>query len=575
LTVESANVYLRPAKLDGRRDPIPTLAVTLDLPVSWVAQRAQLRDPFVYLVRNVSVEQAEAVEALDLPGVGSEPNHRRIYPRGAVAGQVLGLVGVDSQGLEGVELAYDRDLRGSGESVSMSRDARGRGILTEGSWRPVPRQGARVELTIDAGLQQVAEAELAVAVAAHKAKDGLAIVMQPATGEVLAMAVVPSFDPNQPAAANAEQRRNRAITDSYEPGSTFKGILAAAALENGVVGAEDRIYCENGRYAIGRRSIHDHDPYGWLTFADVIKHSSNIGTGKVGERLGAERWGSAIRAFGFGVPTGIDLPGEVAGIVRPVASWSRLDVFTTSFGQGIAVTPIQLLAAYAALANGGQLMRPYVVRRIIAADGSIVREGSPHVVGQPVSAATAATVTRLLQGVVDGGTGSQAGIDGMAVAGKTGTAQKVDGKTGRYSARDRVSSFIGFVPAAAPRFVILVVIDSPQAVTSGGLVAAPVFRRIAEYYIERLGLRVTSAPAQGPESDPLGPQLASWTLATGESGMPSFVGLSMREALVQAVRAGWEVRTFGSGFVVAQDPPAGVAAAAGEVLTLQFGLDAG
>jgi cell division protein FtsI (penicillin-binding protein 3) len=181
----------------------------------------------------------------------------------------------------------------------------------------------------------------------------------------------------------------------------------------------------------------------------------------------------------------------------------------------------------------------------------------------------------LLQGVVDGGTGSQAGIDGMAVAGKTGTAQKVDGKTGRYSARDRVSSFIGFVPTAAPRFVILVVIDSPQAATYGGLVAAPVFRRIAEYYIERLGLRIASAPAQGPEADPLGPQLASWTLATGEGGMPSFIGLSMREALVHAVRAGWEVRTFGSGFVVAQDPPAGVAAAEGTVLTLQFGLDAG
>ena len=575
LTLQSAAVYVRPPKLDLSRNPIPALAKTLNLPVSVVAQKAQSREPFAWLSRGATVEQADAITDLGLPGVGSESTHRRFYPRAGLASQVLGFAGVDSQGLEGVELMYDHDLRGASESFNISRDARGRRMLTEGTWQSLPQQGARIELTIDASLQQVTETELAAAVAARQARAGIAVVMQPSTGEILALANVPSFDPNNVSSATAERWRNRVIADSYEPGSTFKGVLAAAAIEAGVVRPEDRFFCENGHYAVGRRVVHDHEPYGWLNFADVIKHSSNIGVGKVGERLGAERLAGAIAAFGFGATTRVDLPGEIPGIVRPRSKWARINVVTTSFGQGIAVTPIQLLRAYAAIANGGQLMRPYVVRRVVASDGSIVRENQPEVVGRPISPATARVVTGLLRGVVEGGTGTQARIAGVAVAGKTGTAQKVDAKTGRYSARDRMSSFIGFLPADAPRFVILVVIDSPRNATYGGLVAAPVFRRIAEYGVDRLGLRVAAAPVLSPETAAVGTQLVKWMVPANQSGMPSFIGLSMREALVRAARAGWEVHTRGSGFVVAQDPPPGAETAQGRALELQFGSEAG
>jgi cell division protein FtsI (penicillin-binding protein 3) len=573
LTVQSAAVFVRPPVLERDRDLVPVLSSTLGLSGESVTEKVSSSKSFVWLLRGATPEKAEAIDGLALPGVGSEPTRRRLYPGGNLAGQVIGFSGVDSQGLEGVELSYDRDLRGTLDSLSVERDARGRRMLTEGFWQPLPRQGARVELTIDAGLQQVAQTQLETAVAARRAAAGVALVMDPFTGELLALASVPSFDPNQLAASRADQWRNRAIADTYEPGSTFKGVLAAAAMEAGVVRPDDRIFCENGHYAIGRRVVHDHEPYGWLTFADVIKHSSNIGAGKVGERLGAERFGQAIKAFGFGEPTQIDLPGEVAGLVRPVQRWGRINVVTTSFGQGISVTPLQLLRAYAAIASGGKLMRPYVVRRVIAPDGTVLRENKPEVVRQPVSAQTAAEVTRLLKGVVEGGTGTQARIDGISVAGKTGTAQKVE--RGRYSARDRMSSFVGFVPADAPRFVILVVIDSPKTATYGGIVAAPVFRQIAEYGLDRLGLRFASSSMPPVDVEPTSVRLVNWTAADGGRGMPSFIGLSMRQALVQAARAGWDVQVQGSGYVVAQDPPPGAQRATSKRLELIFGSAAG
>jgi len=574
LTSESAAVYARPRALHGTGSAVvPEVSKALGLSSAVVAEKVAASARFVWLLRDATREQADAVAALGISGIGSEATRRRYYPRGDLAGQVVGFAGIDAQGLEGVELAYDRELRGTLESLSVERDARGRRMLTDGAWRPLPREGARVELTLDTSLQQVAQTGLQAAVSLRRAEAGVAVVMDPATGEILALASVPTFDPNQANISTADQWRNRVIADSYEPGSTFKGVLAAAAIEAGVVHPEDRLYCENGHYAIGRRVVHDHEPYGWLTFADVIKHSSNICSGKVGERLGAERLAQAIKEFGFGALSGVDLPGEVAGLVRPVQKWGRINVVTTSFGQGIAVTPLQLLRAYGAIANGGKLMRPYLVRRVVAPDGSVLRENRPQVVGQPVSAQTAAIVTAMLQGVVDGGTGTQARIDGISVAGKTGTAQKVE--HGRYSPRDRMSSFVGFVPADAPRFVILVVIDSPRTATYGGIVAAPVFRQIAEYGLDRLGLRVAAGPAVVPEAQELKPQLVSWSAAAVDRGMPSFIGLSMREALVQAARAGWEVQVYGSGFVVAQDPPPGAQTAKGRKLELRFGSAAG
>jgi len=576
LTVESAGVYIRPGALDITGEVIAVLGRTLNLPPEVIARRLKTNEPFVWLLRGATPEQGEAIAALGLHGVGFEPGRRRFFPRGPLAGQVLGFAGIDSQGLEGVELSYDRDLRGVAGSLRVERDARGRHIDSDGASQPAPHHGARVELTLDATLQQVTEDELNAAVVARQAAAGVAIVMDPSTGEILALANVPRFDPNHVGQFTADHWRNRVTADTYEPGSTFKGVLAAAAIEAGVVHPDDRIFCENGSFTVGKRVVHDHEPYGWLSFADVIKHSSNIGAAKVGERLGAAKLSAAIQAFGFGALTQVDLPGEVPGLVRRADKWARINLVTTSFGQGISVTPLQLLRAYAAIANGGKLMRPYIVRRIVAPDGSVLHENQPQVIGEPISAGTAAIVSNMLRGVVEGGTGTQAQIEGISVAGKTGTAQKVDGKTGRYSARARMSSFVGFFPVDAPRFAILVVIDSPRTATYGGLVAAPVFRRIGEYAVDRLGLRVASVPAATQEHPIAKVQLAGWSVADGKRGMPSFIGLSMREALVQAARAGWEVHTQGDGFVVAQDPPPGAEATQqGKRLDLRFGSVAG
>jgi len=573
LTVDAAAVFVRPRELTGAQSA-QALAHVLGVPLSTITAKMMTNSPFVWLDRQMSLERWAGVAALRLGGVGSEPSRRRDYPHGQLAAHLLGYTNVDAQGIEGLELRYNHDLLSEPESLRVERDARGRPMMVDPTIRPSPRRGARVELTIDSALQHVAEVELARAVNDHHAEAGITVVLDPRTGAVLAMANVPTFDPNDPADVPANDRRNRAVTDFFEPGSTFKTFTAAAALEAGVVKPEERIFCENGSYPVGRRVIHDHERYGWLTFADVIKHSSNIGTAKVGERVGRDRLAARIDAFGFGKPTGIDLPGEVGGMVRPVERWGRINLVTTSFGQGIAVTPIQLARAYAAIANGGLLLKPYVVQRVLGADGHVIREHRPQIVGRVISPETARLITTLLEGVVEGGTGTKANVEGFTVAGKTGTAQKVDSNTGRYSARGRMSSFIGFVPADDPRLVILVVIDSPKGLTYGGLVAAPAFRRIAEYGLERLGVRPPMPPVPAPELAALAPQPVAWQLPEAGAGMPSFIGLSMREALVRAHRAGWETRIEGSGFVVAQDPAAGADTGAGRELRLVFSTPA-
>ncbi|HVN87750.1 MAG TPA: penicillin-binding transpeptidase domain-containing protein [Candidatus Binatia bacterium] len=570
LTIDAAAVYLRPRKLNGPQTTT-VLAQALGVPISAVAAKTTSASPFVWLDRQMPIDRWLSLSDLRLDGVGGQPTRKRHYPHEGLAAHLLGFTNVDAQGIEGLELRYNADLLSEPPPVNVERDARGRPMLFGDVPRRNPRRGARVELTIDAALQHVAETELAKAVADHRADAGVAIALDPRTGEVLALANEPSFDPNAPAASPSASRRNRVVTDFFEPGSTFKSITAAAALEAGVVRPEDRIYCENGSFAVGRRVVHDHERYGWLSFAEVIQHSSNIGTAKVGERIGANRLGAMIAAFGFGQPTGIDVPGEVAGQVRPSEKWGRIHLVTNSFGQGIAVTPIQLVRAYAAIANGGTLLKPYVVQRVVHEDGTVVHEQRPEAIRRVISAGTARELTAMLRGVVEGGTGTKAVVEGFTVAGKTGTAQKVDPDTGRYSARGRMSSFVGFVPAEDPRLVILVVIDSPKGMTYGGLVAAPVFKRIAEYGLERMGLRPSMPLTPATELAALEPQPVAWRVAETAGGMPSLLGLSMREALVRAHRAGWEVHVEGSGFVVAQDPPPGSISASNRKLSLTFG----
>ena len=579
LSRESAAVYLRPREWAAGPDTVKTVARLLNMPQDAVLQRVSARAPFVWLSRQVPLDRWSALEGMKLPGIGSEPAHERVYPHGALAGQVLGFTGVDGHGLEGVERALDAELRGEVEAVVVGHDARGRQFVLGGEEpESLPRAGAEIELTIDAGLQRVAEVELERAVREQEARAGTLVALDPQTGEVLAMATVPRFDPNQFATASADQWRNRAITDCYEPGSTFKAFLAAAALGAGVVRPEDRIACENGKWAVGNRVIRDSHPHGVLTFADVIAESSNIGAAKVAERLGSERFGHVLQAFGFGKPTGVDLPGEAGGLLRPIERWGRIHLVTNAFGQGIAVTPLQLARGFAAIANGGHLMRPYVIRRVSGPDGTVRYSGHPQDEGQVLTPKTAAAVTQLLIRVTEVGTGKQARIDGFTVAGKTGTAQKVDPRTGRYSERDRMSSFVGYVPADDPALLVLVVIDSPRKATYGGVVAAPVFRAVAAAGLARRGVlpRGDGRPDEVLPVGPTGPLLRQVSVAlpatVAPGGVPSFVGLSMREALVRAHAEGWQVHVEGSGYVARQEPPPG-AVPADRIVTLHFGAN--
>jgi cell division protein FtsI (penicillin-binding protein 3) len=593
LSRESAAVYVRPREWSAGPEALRAVAHLLELPQDEMSRRTAAQSPFVWLRRQVPLERWSAIENLKLPGIGSEPTRQRVYPHGGLAGQVLGFTGVDGHGLEGIERALDAELRGEVEAVVVGHDARGRQYVLGEEWESPPRAGAQIELTLDAALQRFAETELERAVREQEARAGTLVALDPSTGEVLAMATVPRFDPNQLATANADQWRNRAVTDCYEPGSTFKAFLAAAAIDADVVRPSDRIGCENGSWAVGSRTIRDSHPHGVLSFADVIAQSSNIGSAKVAERLGSERYATALQQYGFGRATGVDLPGEAPGLLRPLERWGRIHLVTTAFGQGIAVTPLQLTRAFAAIANGGHLMRPYVVRRITAADGALRYVGRPHGEGQVMSTQTAATVTDLLIRVTEVGTGKQARIDGYTVAGKTGTAQKVDPHSGRYSARDRMSSFVGYVPAEDPALVILVVIDSPRKATYGGVVAAPVFRAVAEYGLARRGIlrggsglpagNDGSAPrpllarppytlVQTAGAEMLQPIAATEAEIAAPGGAPPLIGLSMREALVRAHAEGWTVRVEGSGYVTRQDPPPG-AVRADRSVTLHFGAN--
>ncbi len=571
LTLEAADVYIRPAKFKPQTAPL--VAEALQISPELVRQRADVSAPFVWLGRNVPRTEAAKLASLRLEGVGTEPARRRVYPMGPLAGQVLGTVGVDLEGLAGLELKYDRFLRVNGQSSISERDARGRRMKRQ--LQQPARNGSggfRLQLTLDATLQRFTEASLKKGVERSRALQGLALVLDPQSGEVLALAHYPEFDPNHRRDASRPNARPRAVTDPFEPGSTMKAFTVAAGLEEGVIAPEDRLYCERGRYRVGNRVIRDHGRYEWLSIADVLRHSSNICSAKIGEKLGAERLHAALTRFGFDRITSVDLPGEKTYPLRPWSKWARIQLVTTSFGQGVAVTPMQLAVAYAALANGGQLVRPYVVKRATGPDGAVVFENRPQVVGRATTPEVAATLSRFLEGVVESGTGKEAQIRGVRVAGKTGTAQKVEIGSGRYSTRDRIASFIGFFPVESPRFVILVIIDTPRTATYGGVVAAPVFREIGEFAADHFGLRAALGPQPLPPPPlPSGaPSLrrASWTAEEASRGMPSFLGLGLREALQQAQTAGWEVEVSGWGFVTKQDPPPGSLAAPNRKLRL-------
>jgi cell division protein FtsI (penicillin-binding protein 3) len=541
------------------------LAPLLDAPESELHALLTSGKPFVWLRRRLPPATAAAVKGLREPGLGFLPEPLRLYPNRELAAHVLGFEGVDG-GLEGIERALDDALAGTPGKAVVGRDALGREVVTEAIVR-TPAPGHGVMLTIDRTIQYLAERQIDAAWRRSQAKAAMAVVMDPRTGDVLAIAIRPTFNPNAFLdVPSREHWRNRAVTDPFEPGSTFKVILAAAALEEGVVRPDDRIWAENGSITIAKTTIHDWKKYGWLTFGEVLQNSSNVGSIKVGLALGRDRYYRYMTAFGFGAPTGVGLAGESRGQLRDPQRWSALSLPTLSIGQEVSVTALQMVAAFGAIANGGTLMQPRLVRSLFDAEGRETRRFEPRAVRQVVSPETARTLTRLMSQAVASGTGHNAAIPGYEVAGKTGTAQKLDPATRRYSRNPGVLSFVGFAPADEPRLVMLVMLDEPKNERWGSEAAAPIFSAIGGEVLRYLDvpprdaapLQIVAGPAEGPAGRV---RLASTAAGEPADGrvMPELRGQTLRQALAALAPLGAAVKVQGRGRVKEQNPAPGEA----------------
>jgi cell division protein FtsI (penicillin-binding protein 3) len=489
MNLEVPSVFGVPTALDSPAKTARSLSPVLHVRADELERKLRQDRGFVWLARKLDPEQGRRLERMPMEGIGIVLEGRRFYPKGPLLSHVLGFAGMDGDGLEGIERRYESHLHGEKRVTVLQRDALGRTVFPkELSNEQSPAPGHQLILTIDEVIQYVVEKELEEAVARAEAKSGTMIVLDPSTGALLASAVSPRFDPNAVSALRPDRWRNRALTDAYEPGSTMKAVLAAAAIEERVMKPDTMVFGEQGRMAIGNTMIHDHEKLGWLSFAQVIQKSSNVGAAKAGMALGEQRFYRYLQSFGFGERTEIDLPGEAAGLLKHPRDWGGRTLASVSMGQEIGVTPMQMVSAVAAIANGGVLMRPYVVSEIRDAQGQTLKEVLPHVKRRVISPETARTVTTILEGVVTEGTGGKAAIAGFRVAGKTGTAQKIDSRTGRYSATQFVSSFVGYVPANNPRLAMIVLIDEPRGESWGGTVAAPVFNRVGEQVLNYLGV---------------------------------------------------------------------------------------
>lgn len=438
---------------------------------------------FVWIYRKLPADIAQRVKELKLKGIDFRKESRRYYPGGELAAHIIGFAGVDNEGLEGLELAYNKDLKGKPGWMRVLRDARQRELMIYDEFTP-PRDGNQLILTIDETVQYIAERALDKAYKKHNARGAAIVVMDVKTGEILALANRPTYDLSQFGTSPPETRTDRAVVYMYEPGSVFKIVTAAAALEEGVFKETDKIFCENGQYRIANHILHDTHAAGTLTFQQVIEHSSNIGTVKIAQKLGPNMVYKYADRFGFGHLTGIDLHGEVSGILKHPSLWSKTSIGAVPIGQEVTVTPMQLLRAIAAIANDGVMMKPYIVKAVKDTQGELIRSFGPQEAGRVISPDTAARVRQILAGVVESGTGQKAKIDGIPAGGKTGTAQKVEG--GRYSHSKFYATFIGFAPVDDPRLAAVVVFDEPHPSYYGGTVAAPVFKEVIENTIKYL-----------------------------------------------------------------------------------------
>ncbi|MFN2633587.1 MAG: penicillin-binding protein [Thermoanaerobaculia bacterium] len=590
VSVEVSSVYAAPDEVAQPAAAARSLGAALGLPAGPILARLSSEKGFVWIARKIDPAAADRVRALKLAGVRLVPETKRFYPKGSLGASVLGYVGTDDTGLAGLEYAYDSSVRGKSGRIVTFKDAR-RSTYgeSEAPGARAEQEGATLTLSLDSGIQFAAERELAATLTELHARSGSVVLMDPSNGEILAMASAPGFDLNQYGRYPAETRRNHAIADAYEPGSTFKVVTGSVALEAGVIRMDEVIDTGGGSVRIGNVTINEdkHHDYGALTLAGVLAHSSNVGIIRVGLRLGAQRLYDGASGFGIGKPSGVDLPGEACGTFRPLSRWSSLSNASISMGQEVSLTALQLARVAAVIANGGLLVQPRLVTRLARPDGREERVAIPPPV-RVISEATSKKMRDMLVGVVENGTGAEAAIPGFSVAGKTGTAQKAG--PGGYQRGRHVPNFVGFAPAENPKIVGVVVVEEPQGNKYyAAAVAAPLFSRIVSQALgimrvapeeQRLpstvlasmptqypaGLvpassrRSTPVPVSAPAADP--------RVVAGE--IPDVAGLSARQALALFARMGVAVRLHGAGFVTSQSPSPGAPFRPGDVATLNL-----
>lgn len=578
-SVDADTIYAVPTEIADVPATVTALCGALDCSKKerdQLAERLSRQRAFVYVKRRATPPEAARVGALALDGIGFMKESRRFYPNRELAAHALGFVGLDNVGLHGIEAAYDTIVRGHAGTLLIQTDARHQAFSR---LERTPTSGGAIELTIDDRLQYILERELAAGVTENRADAGAAVILDPHTGEILAMASWPTFNPNDYNASSENAQRNRAVQDLYEPGSTFKIVTASAAFEEHIVTPQTLIDTTGGTISFGSSVVHDTHDYGVLSFTDVIVKSSNVGAIKVGLRLGPERLGLYVNRFGFGRPSSGDFPGENPGIVWNPARLTERALASMSMGYQVGVTPLQMAAAVSAVANGGTLYEPRLLRAVVR-DGVRTRV-VPKAVRRAIQPETAATLTSIMEAVVTDGTGKAARLPGFTVAGKTGTAAKL--VNGHYSTSSYNASFVGFVPSRDPVLTIVVVVDTPRALGhTGGVAAAPIFSRIAQAALRQLGVAPTIDPAppvlvarHDERPAPSGTAVVSATgpvesplPATDPTVMPDLRGRSAREALRSLGRLGLVAQMHGAGVVLDQDPRPGAPLVAGTTCTL-------
>ncbi len=590
MTSPTYSVYADPKIITGKKQVAKTLAKILNVPVSSIMVKIKTNSKrFVWLERLITASQASEIRDLKVRGLGLVEEWKRIYPNDQVLSSTLGFVGKEGQALEGLELHYDSVLKGEKKKVTLRKDARGRPLVQDGLLFTETPQGKEIKLTIDSDLQYFVETELHQAIKKYEADGAWAVVLDAKTSAIRALASLPHFDPNSPASASSFVRRNRSVTDTFEPGSTLKTFVIAEALEKNIIQPTTRINCENGSFKIGKRIIREAEKdhaQGIISVTDVLAYSSNIGTSKIALMLGDDKLKQGLSHFGFGERSGVDLPGEAKGITVPLP-WRDHLIANVSFGQGITASPLQIANAYAAIANGGMLNKPYIVEQISDLETNELETHAPQPIRRVVSEDTAEKMRQMLMAVTaDKATGALARVPGYFIGGKTGTAQKVKSEGRGYLPGGYIASFAGFIPANAPEYVIFVGFDRPRKGYYGSQVAAPVFAKIASYAVRRGGVlpdTLSEEPSRTLSKAAMSKAIAKIVdeeksvevtrekLAFENSllmSAPKLKSLTIREVLAQASEQQIQIKFVGSGRVESTWPAEGEALNADRNMTV-------